>query len=38
MEAHFWINLQADYDLRKASRENTNIQKTIHPAKVLLAR
>lgn len=37
MEAPFWINLQADYDLRKASRENTNIQKTIHPAKELLA-
>lgn len=32
MEAQFWINLQADYDLRKASRTQGNLKKQIHPA------
>ncbi len=37
MEAQFWINLQADYDLRKASRVQGNLKKQIHPASELIA-
>lgn len=37
MEAQFWINLQADYDLRKASREHVGLKKTVHTARELLA-
>ncbi len=37
MEAQFWINLQADYDLRKASRSQGEIKKKIQPASELLA-
>lgn len=37
MESQFWINLQADYDLRKASREHAGIEKTVHTAQELLA-
>ena len=37
MEAQFWINLQADYDLRKASRAQGNLKKQIHPASELVA-
>lgn len=34
MEAQFWINLQADFDLRKARRENTDLQKEVSPIKI----
>lgn len=37
MEAQFWINLQADYDLRKARREYANLKKTNQTAQELLA-
>lgn len=37
MEAQFWINLQADYDLRKASREYEGLKKSVHTAQELLA-
>ena len=37
MEAHFWINLQADYDLRKARRAQGSLQQQIHPASTLIA-
>jgi addiction module HigA family antidote len=37
MEAQFWINLQADYDLRKASRAQGDLEKQIQPASTLQA-
>jgi len=37
MEAQFWINLQADYDLRKASRAQGNLKKQIHTASQLMS-
>ncbi|MGJ8641679.1 MAG: HigA family addiction module antitoxin [Opitutaceae bacterium] len=37
MEAQFWINLQADYDLRKARREYADLKKTTHTAQELMA-
>ena len=37
MEALFWINLQADYDLCKASREHEGLEKNVHTARELLA-
>lgn len=37
MEAQFWINLQADYDLRKARREYADLKKTSQTAQELLA-
>lgn len=37
MEAQFWINLQADYDLRKASRAHSNLKKEVHTASELVA-
>lgn len=33
MEAQFWINLQADHDLRKASREHVGLRERISPIK-----
>lgn len=38
MEAQFWINLQADYDLRKAKREHSDLKGTTHTAQDLMAR
>ena len=38
MEAKFWINLQADYDLRKAKREHGDLKNTTHTAQELMAR
>jgi addiction module HigA family antidote len=37
MEAQFWINLQADYDLRKASRAQGGLKEEIKPASELVA-
>ena len=37
IEAQFWINLQADYDLRKASRAQGDLKQHIYPASELLA-
>jgi len=38
MEAQFWINLQADYDFRKAKREYGDLKNTTHTAQELMAR
>jgi len=37
MEPQFWINLQAEYDLRVARHESGDLSKTIHTANELLA-
>jgi len=37
MEAQFWINLQADYDLRKAGREHEDLKKNVHTTREMLA-
>lgn len=34
MEAQFWINLQADYDLRKARRENVGLREHVSPINI----